>query len=84
MNEPISEEAVETIRRMAMSRMRGGAIGKFGVGVKSVLVVVDDAVVPSESRTTDAFGLEKTRAAGTAIDGQQLCVAQDRVCHTAQ
>ncbi|MFF3904490.1 HNH endonuclease signature motif containing protein [Streptomyces sp. NPDC001848] len=69
MNEPISEEAAETIRRMAMARMRAGAIGRFGVGVKSVLVV-DDAVVPSESRTTDAFGLEKTRAAGTAMDGQ--------------
>jgi hypothetical protein len=49
--------------------MRAGAIGRFGVGVKSVLVV-DDAVVPSESRTTDAYGLEKMRAAGTAVDGQ--------------
>jgi hypothetical protein len=67
MSEPISEEAAETIRRMAMSRMRAGAIGRFGIGVKSVLVV-DKSVVHSESTTTDAFGLE--RAAVTAMDGQ--------------
>lgn len=70
MNKPIGEEAAATILRMAMSRRRGGVIGRFGVGVKSVLVVQDDTV-PLGVRTTNAFGLVKTRAEGTVVDGQQ-------------
>ncbi|MCZ9341647.1 hypothetical protein NGM37_28180, partial [Streptomyces sp. TRM76130] len=36
---PVTPEGAETILRMSMSRKRGGQIGRFGVGVKSVLVV---------------------------------------------
>lgn len=36
---PITEEGAETILRMGVSRKRGGQIGRFGVGVKSVLSV---------------------------------------------
>ena len=35
---PVTPEGAETILRMSMSRKRGGQIGRFGVGVKSVLV----------------------------------------------
>ncbi|MFF3070944.1 DEAD/DEAH box helicase [Kitasatospora sp. NPDC057936] len=38
---PVTPEGAETILRMSMSRKRGGQIGRFGVGVKSVLVVTD-------------------------------------------
>ncbi|MFJ5921251.1 DEAD/DEAH box helicase [Kitasatospora sp. NPDC092948] len=39
--DPMTPEGAETILRMSMSRKRGGQIGRFGVGVKSVLVVTD-------------------------------------------
>ncbi|WP_436760971.1 DEAD/DEAH box helicase [Streptosporangium sp. V21-05] len=38
---PITAEGVDTILRMGVSRKRGGQIGRFGVGVKSVLSVTD-------------------------------------------
>ncbi|WP_449061622.1 DEAD/DEAH box helicase [Planomonospora algeriensis] len=38
---PITPEGVDTILRMGVSRKRGGQIGRFGVGVKSVLSVTD-------------------------------------------
>ncbi|MFD7881907.1 HNH endonuclease signature motif containing protein [Streptomyces bauhiniae] len=76
MNDPLSKEGAETILKMAMSRRRGGQLGRFGVGVKSVLMVCDDGV-PAEGRSIDAFGLERTtRAAGMVTDGQQRLSAQ--------
>ncbi|MFE7072910.1 DEAD/DEAH box helicase [Streptomyces sp. NPDC057620] len=62
---PVTPEGAETILRMSMSRKRGGQIGRFGVGVKSVLVVTD---APQFFSTSGAFGfdrewaLEKIRA----------------------
>jgi superfamily II DNA or RNA helicase len=44
---PITPEGAETILRMGVSRKRGGQVGRFGVGVKSVLSV---------SRTPEFFG----------------------------
>ncbi|NEA20790.1 DEAD/DEAH box helicase [Streptomyces halstedii] len=38
---PVTPEGAETILRMSVSRKRGGQIGRFGVGVKSVLSVSD-------------------------------------------
>src|SRR4051812_41996681 len=38
---PITPQGVDTILRMGVSRKRGGQIGRFGVGVKSVLSVSD-------------------------------------------
>lgn len=38
---PVTPEGAETILRMSMSRKRGGQIGRFGVGVKSVLEISD-------------------------------------------
>jgi superfamily II DNA or RNA helicase len=38
---PVTPEGADTILRMSVSRKRGGQIGRFGVGVKSVLSVSD-------------------------------------------
>ncbi|UQX03989.1 DEAD/DEAH box helicase [Streptomyces sp. RerS4] len=38
---PVTPDGAETILRMSVSRKRGGQIGRFGVGVKSVLSVSD-------------------------------------------
>lgn len=38
---PMTPEGADTILRMGVSRKRGGQIGRFGVGVKSVLSVTD-------------------------------------------
>lgn len=38
---PITPEGVDTILHMGVSRKRGGQIGRFGVGVKSVLAICD-------------------------------------------
>ncbi|MDV5146006.1 DEAD/DEAH box helicase [Streptomyces sp. SBC-4] len=53
---PVSPEGAETILRMSMSRKRGGQIGRFGVGVKSVLVVTD---TPEFFSTTGSFGFDR-------------------------
>ncbi|MFF1404612.1 DEAD/DEAH box helicase [Streptomyces sp. NPDC058294] len=63
--DPVTPEGAETILRMSMSRKRGGQIGRFGVGVKSVLVVTD---TPQFFSSSGSFGfdrewaLEKIRA----------------------
>ncbi|MFG2420453.1 DEAD/DEAH box helicase [Streptomyces sp. NPDC048448] len=63
--DPVTPEGAETILRMSMSRKRGGQIGRFGVGVKSVLVVTD---APQFFSSSGSFGfdrewaLEKIRA----------------------
>ncbi|MFI8944001.1 DEAD/DEAH box helicase [Streptomyces syringium] len=53
---PVTPEGAETILRMSMSRKRGGQIGRFGVGVKSVLVVTD---TPEFFGRTGSFGFDR-------------------------
>lgn len=53
---PVSPEGAETILRMSMSKKRGGQIGRFGVGVKSVLVVTD---APEFFSSTGSFGFDR-------------------------
>ncbi|MFJ3904156.1 DEAD/DEAH box helicase [Streptomyces sp. NPDC090025] len=57
---PVTPEGAETILRMSMSRKRGGQIGRFGVGVKSVLVVTD---TPQFFSSSGSFGFDRTWAA---------------------
>lgn len=52
----VTPEGAETILRMSMSRKRGGQIGRFGVGVKSVLVVTD---APQFFSATGCFGFDR-------------------------
>ncbi|MEW2402334.1 DEAD/DEAH box helicase [Streptomyces sp. NPDC046862] len=54
--EPVTAEGAETILRMSMSRKRGGQIGRFGVGVKSVLVVTD---TPQFFSSSGSFGFDR-------------------------
>ncbi|MFJ3661182.1 DEAD/DEAH box helicase [Streptomyces sp. NPDC090119] len=54
--EPVTSEGAETILRMSMSKKRGGQIGRFGVGVKSVLVVSD---APEFFSSTGSFGFDR-------------------------
>lgn len=53
---PMTPEGAETILRMSMSKKRGGQIGRFGVGVKSVLVVTD---APEFFSSTGSFGFDR-------------------------
>jgi hypothetical protein len=53
---PVTPEGAETILRMSMSRKRGGQIGRFGVGVKSVLVVSD---TPEFFSRDGSFGFDR-------------------------
>ncbi|MFG2758351.1 DEAD/DEAH box helicase [Streptomyces wuyuanensis] len=53
---PVTPEGAETILRMSMSRKRGGQIGRFGVGVKSVLVVTD---TPEFFSREGSFGFDR-------------------------
>ncbi|MGV9911642.1 DEAD/DEAH box helicase [Streptomyces tendae] len=53
---PVTPEGAETILRMSMSRKRGGQIGRFGVGVKSVLVVTD---TPQFFSSSGSFGFDR-------------------------
>ncbi|MGW3075358.1 DEAD/DEAH box helicase [Kitasatospora sp. NPDC001132] len=53
---PVTPEGAETILRMSMSRKRGGQIGRFGVGVKSVLVVTD---APEFFSREGSFGFDR-------------------------
>ncbi|WP_223768080.1 DEAD/DEAH box helicase [Streptomyces huiliensis] len=52
----VTPEGAETILRMSMSRKRGGQIGRFGVGVKSVLVVTD---TPEFFSSSGSFGFDR-------------------------
>lgn len=58
---PVTPEGAETILRMSMSRKRGGQIGRFGVGVKSVLVVTD---APQFFSSSGSFGFDREWAYG--------------------
>ncbi|MFE1914448.1 DEAD/DEAH box helicase family protein [Streptomyces anandii] len=69
---PVTPEGTETILRMGVSRKRGGQIGRFGVGVKSYLVVTD---APQFFSDTGSFGFDRAwsraeiaRTAGIAPD----------------
>ncbi|MEU0333131.1 DEAD/DEAH box helicase [Streptomyces sp. NPDC006193] len=53
---PVTPEGAETILRMSMSKKRGGQIGRFGVGVKSVLVVTD---TPEFFSSSGSFGFNR-------------------------
>lgn len=53
---PVSPEGADTILRMSMSKKRGGQIGRFGVGIKSVLVVTD---APEFFSSTGSFGFDR-------------------------
>ncbi|MEU4488010.1 DEAD/DEAH box helicase [Streptomyces purpurascens] len=53
---PVTPEGAETILRMSMSKKRGGQIGRFGVGVKSVLVVTN---TPEFFSSTGSFGFDR-------------------------
>ncbi|WP_418957287.1 sacsin N-terminal ATP-binding-like domain-containing protein [Streptomyces tritici] len=53
---PVTPEGAETILRMSMSKKRGGQIGRFGVGVKSVLVVTD---TPEFFSRSGSFGFNR-------------------------
>ncbi|RPK44341.1 DEAD/DEAH box helicase [Streptomyces sp. ADI93-02] len=53
----VTPDGAETILRMSVSKKRGGQIGRFGVGVKSVLAVTD---APQFFSTSGAFGFDRT------------------------
>ncbi|MFE1781243.1 DEAD/DEAH box helicase family protein [Streptomyces sp. NPDC059506] len=53
---PVTPQGAETILRMGVSRKRGGQIGRFGVGVKSVLSVTD---TPEFFSATGSFGFDR-------------------------
>ncbi|MFD9060133.1 DEAD/DEAH box helicase family protein [Kitasatospora purpeofusca] len=57
----VTAEGAETILRMSVSRKRGGQIGRFGVGVKSVLSVSD---TPQFFSTSGSFGFDRDWSAG--------------------
>ncbi|MFI6494705.1 sacsin N-terminal ATP-binding-like domain-containing protein [Streptomyces sp. NPDC050564] len=53
---PMTPDGADTILRMAVSRKRTGKIGRFGVGVKSVLSVSD---TPRFYSASGSFGFDK-------------------------
>ncbi|MGW0545950.1 DEAD/DEAH box helicase [Streptomyces altiplanensis] len=69
----VTPEGAETILRMSVSKKRGGQIGRFGVGVKSVLAVTD---TPQFFSRSGSFGFDRewahseiSRVTGAAPDG---------------
>ncbi|SDJ89984.1 Superfamily II DNA or RNA helicase [Lentzea albidocapillata subsp. violacea] len=58
--EPITVEGARTILRMGVSRKRGGQIGRFGVGIKSVLSAT---LTPQFFSSTGSFGFDADWAA---------------------
>ncbi|WP_043178118.1 DEAD/DEAH box helicase [Streptomyces sp. NRRL F-2890] len=57
---PVTPQGADTILRMSVSRKRGGQIGRFGVGVKSVLSVTD---APQFFSTSGCFGFDRAWSA---------------------
>ncbi|MFB8442412.1 DEAD/DEAH box helicase family protein [Streptomyces niveus] len=53
----VTPEGAETILRMSVSRKRGGQIGRFGVGVKSILAVTD---TPQFFSSSGSFGFDRS------------------------
>ncbi|MET7935944.1 DEAD/DEAH box helicase family protein [Streptomyces sp. NPDC005322] len=62
---PVTPAGADTILRMAVSRKRGGQIGRFGVGVKSVLSVTD---TPRFYSRSGSFGFDKAWSAARIRD----------------
>jgi len=57
---PVTAEGADTILRMSVSRKRGGQIGRFGVGVKSVLAICDTPQFFSRANGVGfGFGFDK-------------------------
>ncbi|MBQ0885271.1 HNH endonuclease [Streptomyces sp. RM72] len=76
MEEAISTEGADTIRRMAASKERGGQIGRFGVGVKSILAM--SAGVPPASVLVElATGGGKTRTSLGLLNGNNRVKARN-------
>ncbi|MET9231331.1 DEAD/DEAH box helicase [Lentzea sp. NPDC003310] len=73
--DPITPDGVDTILRMSASRKRGGQIGRFGVGVKSVLSVSDS---PEFYSSTGSFGFDRewatARILGVEPNAQEIPV----------
>lgn len=63
--EPITEGGAKTILRMGVSQKRGGQIGRFGVGVKSVLSITRS---PQFFSATASFGFDAEWAAAQILD----------------
>ncbi|MFR9724527.1 sacsin N-terminal ATP-binding-like domain-containing protein [Streptomyces sp. MS19] len=57
---PVTPEGADTILRMAVSKKRGGQIGRFGVGFKSVLSVCD---TPRLYSVSGSFGFDRSWSA---------------------
>ncbi|MFC4588729.1 DEAD/DEAH box helicase [Sphaerisporangium corydalis] len=57
---PVTAAGADTILRMSVSRKRGGQIGRFGVGVKSVLSISDTPQFFSRDGESEfAFGFDR-------------------------
>ncbi|RFU42349.1 DEAD/DEAH box helicase [Actinomadura logoneensis] len=57
---PVTADGADTILRMGVSRKRGGQIGRFGVGVKSVLAISDTPQFFSRADGADfGFGFDR-------------------------
>jgi len=61
---PMTPEGADTILRMGVSKKRGGQIGRFGVGVKSVLSVTR---TPQFFSKTGSFGFDADWSAGEIL-----------------
>ncbi|OUS94596.1 sacsin N-terminal ATP-binding-like domain-containing protein [Rhodococcus sp. NCIMB 12038] len=62
---PMTPQGADTILRMGVSKKRGGQIGRFGVGVKSVLSVTR---TPQFFSTTGSFGFDADWSAKQILD----------------
>lgn len=61
---PVTPEGADTILRMGTSRKRGGQIGRFGVGVKSVLAISDaPEFFSTENGVSFGFGFDRSWSA---------------------
>ncbi|WP_290860467.1 DEAD/DEAH box helicase [Hamadaea sp.] len=61
---PMTAQGAETILRMGVSRKRGGQIGRFGVGIKSVLSVTQ---APEFFSRTGSFGFDAAWSAAEIL-----------------
>ncbi|MFI6451924.1 DEAD/DEAH box helicase [Streptosporangium amethystogenes] len=62
---PVTAVGADTILRMSVSRKRGGQIGRFGVGFKSVLSISDAPEVFSKADGIEfGFGFDRAWSAG--------------------
>jgi superfamily II DNA or RNA helicase len=73
---PVTPQGAETILRMGVSRKRGGQIGRFGVGVKSVLEI---SRTPQFFSTTGAFGFDAEWSAEEIIEATHRGWEQRRI-----